>query len=164
MPTIAPAFAHLSVVDTRDPESNLLPHENHALAPPGPQLRVGLSPLDRLALTGLASDGDVQAIIGWVTDSATALAGPDREASRLRLISRAVATQRARELVYEAMLDERLLARDFEGATAINKILTETTKRLARLLREHQAACLVGHHDVVVAVAHVDQINVATKK
>lgn len=164
MPTIAPAFAHLSVVDTRQTESDELAHENHVLAPPEPQLRVGLSHLDRLALTGLASDGDVQAIVGWVTDSATSLAGPDREASRLRLISRAVATERARQLVFEAMLDERLLVRDFDGVTAINKILTSTTKRLATLLREHQAACIVGHHGVVVAVAHVDQINLATEK
>ena len=118
--------------------------------------------VDRLALEGLSDN--TQAASLWAVDSATALAGPDREAARLRLISRAVATERARQVVLEALLDQHLAARDFDAVGAINKVLSSTTKRtLCALLREHVAASNLGQRATVM-VGHADAVHVGSGK
>jgi len=127
---------------------------DHAVDPP-----IGLTSVDLLALDGLADPRDVPAIVDAVKMSATALAGSDRNAARVRLVARAVASERARMLVLQGMLDERLLARDFDGVAAIDRLLTSTTKRLAILLGEHRAACSVGQRPTVL-VGHADAIHV----
>jgi hypothetical protein len=71
--------------------------------------------------------------------------------------------ERARQIVLGTLLDRHLATRDFDAANAINKILSATTKRLCALLREHAAACHVGCRDVMVAVAHVGEINLGPK-
>jgi len=152
--------AHLAVVGTREPEPDEVARTSEVTA----QLRVKLSPLDKFAIDGLADPRDVPALIGWVEDSATALAGHDRDAARLRLISRAVATERARLLVLEALLDQHLAAGSWIAVREIKAVVAETNRGLCALLREHAAACHVRRHDVVVAVAHVDSINLAPKE
>lgn len=136
---------------------------SEAPSPEG-QPRIGLSPLDRIALDGITDPRDVPGLIAWTKLSATALAGSDRDGARVRLISRAVSCERARLLVYEGLLDERLAARDWEAVREIRRVIATTSKNLCGLLREHSAACHIGRHDVVVAVAHVDAINVARKE
>ena len=150
------APVHLALVYERDTAAELVSRVSDT-SPVLEQPRVGLTRFDRLPLETLSDDP--HALASWVADSATALAGADREAARLRLISRAVATERARHVVLEAMLDERLAARDFEGVHAVNRVLTSTTKRLCALLREHAAACSIGQRASVVigqAVVHVE--------
>lgn len=152
--------AHLAVVGSCEPA----PDEVARASETTTELRVKLSSVDKLALDGLADPRDVAALIGWAEDSATALAGSDRDAARLRLISRAVATERARLLVLEAMLDERLTACDWNAVREIRPVIATTSRVLCALLREHAAACHVRRHDVVVAVAHVDSINLASRE
>jgi hypothetical protein len=113
--------------------------------------------LERLAIDGLVTGNDGDAVEAWATDAATALVN-DRDAARLRLVSRAVATERARQVVLEALLDERLAARDLDAVGTINKILSSTTRRLCALLQEHQRACSAGQRASIVisqAVVHV---------
>jgi hypothetical protein len=135
-----------------DPEKLLVREPNAAL-------RVKLSPLDKLALDGLVDPRDFSAIVSMVEDSATALSGFDRHEVRVRLVSRAVAAERARMLILQGMLDERLTARDLDGAAEVDRLLLSTTRRLAILLGEHRAACSAGHRPTVV-VGHADAVHV----
>lgn len=121
--------------------------------------RVRLTAIDKLALDALVDPRDVPALTAIVEASATALAGPDRNEARLRLVSRAVASQRARMLVLEGLLDEHLAAGKMSTVAEIDKLLLSTTKRLSLLLAEHRAACSAGHRATVV-VGHADSISV----
>ena len=150
--------AHLAVVGTCEPEPEVARANEVTLQP-----RVKLSSIDKLALDGLTDPRDVPALIGWTEDSATALAGSDRDGARLRLVRRAVAAERVRLLVLQALLDQHLAAGSWVAVREIKAVVAETNRGLCGLLREHAAACHVRRHDVVVAVAHVDSINLAPK-
>lgn len=156
--------AHLAIVDACEREQEQLVRATDNAPQTEPPLHVKLSPLDRIALDGLTDPRDVPALIAWTESSATALAGSDREGARLRLISRSLATERARLLVLEGMLDERLAAGDWDAVREIRPVIATASKTLCGLLREHAAACHVGRHGITVAVAHVDAINVAPGK
>ena len=155
--------AHLTAVDTLEPDLDALVRASEPLPP---TLRVRLSAIDKLALDGLVDERDAPTLIAWTEASAAALSGPDREDARLRLISRAVAIERARLLVLEALLDQKLTEqrRSWLAIREIRCLVADATRSLCALLREHAAACHVRRHDVMVAVAHVDAINVGPKK
>lgn len=126
---------------------------------PVTDLRVKLSPLDKLALDALIDPRDVPAVTAMVEDSSTALSGSNRNEARIRLVARALASQRARMLILEGLLDERLAAGKMAAVAAIDKLLLSTTRRVAILLAEHRAACSAGHRATVV-VGHADSISV----
>jgi hypothetical protein len=129
---------------------------------PGVARVVALSSLDKLALDALADPRDLPAIVRWTEDSATALSGVDRNEARVRLISRLVASERSRLLILEALLDERLAARDAAAGTdveRIDRLLHSTTRRLAVLLDQHRSACNAGHRTTVV-VGHANAVHV----
>jgi len=123
--------------------------------------RLGLSWLDELATTAFVS-GETSQLVSLVRDSAEALAGPDRNEARMRLLARSIAVTRAHESALEQLLGERLAARDERGTNLVNKVLTATTRRLAALLAEHRMACAVEPHRTMVAVGHADRVTVKT--
>jgi hypothetical protein len=120
---------------------------------------IGLSDLERKPLALLHDDaGEMLAL---VTSTSNALVGPDRVAARVEFLAKLIGTEHARLLALAAFLDERLMAKDIEGAAMIDRALTNCTKRIAMLVREHAASCTVGRRDVVVAVAHANSVHVS---
>lgn len=120
---------------------------------------IPLGDLERKPLTLLHDDTDE--IVALAERTACALVGPSRVEARIEIVAKLLAEQYARHLALEAFLDERMLARDIEGVAMVDRALTNCTKRIAMLSREHAASCAVGRRDVVVAVAHADAIHVA---
>lgn len=125
-----------------------------AAAPP----RVGLDALDRRTLDLLLDDSAL--LVTSALETATALAGNDRDLARVQLVAKAIGCEHARQLALAALLDERILCRDLDGVAMLDRVLLNSTRRLCALIREHHAACSTGRRNVVVAVAHVDQLHV----
>lgn len=119
--------------------------------------RLGLSWLDQLAV-GAFTTGDTRELIEHARGLAESLAGPDRDGSRLRLLSRAVAEARVHEQVLIALLADRLAKRD-PGVDLVERVLRGVTKRLALLSEQHRVECSGGRRTVVM-VGHADNVDV----
>lgn len=132
-------------------------------APASTDLKVRLSQVDRVALDGLVDPRNVPDLVATVEASATSLAGADRRGAHLRLVARIVATQRARMLTLEGILDQFVVAGDFYKASAVDKLLTSTEQRLCRFLAAHLAACNAGRRATVL-VGHADQVHVEANR
>jgi len=63
-----------------------------------------------------------------------------------------------------AALPNSRLTQSWIAVREIKAVVADTTRSLCALLREHAAACHVRRHDVVVAVAHVGEINLTSGK
>lgn len=122
--------------------------------------RVGLAWLDRMGPTSLVGD-DATPLVQWMTDAATSLVSEDREAARMRLLARAIASTRAHMALLETKLGEYLATGDVRGTPLVDRILSNTVKRRAVLLAEHRAACAAGRRSVAVAVGHAEHVTVA---
>ncbi|MEI8257079.1 MAG: hypothetical protein WCJ30_15505 [Deltaproteobacteria bacterium] len=111
--------------------------------PPRPSRKLGLSWLDAVALQRFVDNDESlwTKLVEQVTTVAQSLCGGDRDDARVRLLARAIATERARQLIYSDRLDDCMKRRDEEGVALIEKALLGTTRRLVLLLAEHRRAC-----------------------
>lgn len=117
--------------------------------------KLALTWLDVRGLLGLVDD-DPKPLIEWVTASASSLVGDDRVNARERLLARAVAGERAKVLLYQALLDEKLAAGQERAALLADKVLTSATRRLTLLLAELRHCSTA--RTPVVAVGHAEQV------
>jgi hypothetical protein len=117
--------------------------------------KLALTWLDIRALIGLVGD-DPKPLVDWVTASASSMIGDDKVNARERLLARAVAGERAKMLLYQALLDEKLAAGEERAALLVDKVLTSATRRLTQLLAEMRH-CSTARSQVV-AVGHAEQI------
>jgi hypothetical protein len=101
-------------------------------------------------------EGERQKLASMVNDSASALAGPDREEARVRVLSRMCAKCAATV----DFLTMRLGTTTTEKQAAVfDRLLTSATKRLIDLLAEHRAATTVNRPSVI-AVAHAEAVHI----
>ena len=125
--------------------------------------RVVLTWVDRLAFRNFlkTDEENYRELVAHVRDSASSLAGPDRNEARMRMLARALASERARAVLVSAKLDECLVARDFEGAAALERVLMGTTRRMTMLMQEHRTACEAEQRRAVtVAVGHAEHVTI----
>ena len=149
MKPISTETVHLAIVDAEQ-----------GLAPQTPaRPRVGLGPIDQLALKALVSDNPETAI-EHARGLADALAGPDSAGARLRTLARAIAATETQRALLETVLMQRLAKRDGEGVEMIDRVLRSLTVRTARLIEAHRAESQGQHRAVTVAVGHADSVTI----
>ena len=119
--------------------------------------RIALTWLDQQAISGLV-DGDAEPLLAVVRDSASALAGPDRDQARVRLLARDLASMRARQSLVESGLDESVRVGNDKRALLLDKLLTSCVRRLAMLLAEHRLTCTAETRPQIIAVQNAAQV------
>lgn len=121
--------------------------------------QLGLSRYDATAVTAFVK-GDRDEIAALIEDTrlvAQGLASEGGDAARVRMAAREAAAARSQARVLQALLGERLAARDTVGVELISKALDGTTRRLALMLKHlamesalrRRPTVVVGHADVV---------------
>jgi hypothetical protein len=128
-----------------------------ACAEPPPQPRLGLPPLDQVALTCFTA-GDVAELVEHARGLAESLAGQDGDSTRRRTIARALAVSRSQMDLIDAAMGEALGRRDFEAVKALTKLADVQTRRFRMLLEEHRIE--LGRDKPVMFVAHADTVTV----
>lgn len=140
-----------------------VPVEPPPTLPPKPTRRLGLSWLDAVALQRFV-DGDESLwtkLVEQVTAVAWSLTGGDRDDARVRLLARAIATERARQIIFTDQLDGHLRRRDEQAVALIERTLLGTTRRLVLLLAEHRRACERLPRRVSISVGTANNVMVA---
>lgn len=127
-------------------------------APDG-HLDLSLSERRSLELLG----DDLQDTIAAAISTALGLTGESRDAARLDVIAKGIACERARQLELSRRLDELLLCRDLEAVAVVDRLLTNSNKRVCALLAEHRASCMRGSRAAVL-VAHAENVRVQAGK
>ena len=123
--------------------------------PPPRSSRLGLSWLDKIALQNFVDNDPAlwEQLVAQVTRVAQSLGDvDDREEARVRLLSRAIATERARQIILSDRLDVCLKRRDDQAVALLERSLLGATKRLTLLLAEHRKACERGPRRVSISV------------
>ena len=87
----------------------------------------------------------------------SSMIGVDKVRARERLLARAVSGERAKTLLYQVLLDEKLGAGEEIAALLVDKVLTSATRRLAMLLAELRH-CSTDSRPQIVAVGHADNV------
>ena len=133
------------------------------LAGPGEQAhpsptRLGLSRLDQAAVAAFTA-GDTGEIVEDARQLAAALAGPDGDPARVRLMARAVAAARTQQRVLEALLGDRLAKRDREGVELVTTVLEGVSRRLAMFTR-HLAAESALRRRPTVVIGRADTVSI----
>ncbi|WP_242370677.1 hypothetical protein [Anaeromyxobacter sp. SG26] len=124
--------------------------------PPTP--RLGLSRLDQAAVAAFTS-GDTGEIVEDTRQLADALAGPDGDPARVRLMARAVAAARTQQRVLEALLGDRLAKRDREGVELVTAVLDGVSRRLA-MFTKHLAAESALRRRPTVVIGRADTVSI----
>lgn len=135
--------------------------DSEVLAGSSPAPRLGLTPWDQKAITAFVK-GDSQALADFVEDArllAEGLAGDDGDSSRARMAARAVASGRAQQRVLEALLADRLAARDEAGVALVSKVLDGVTRRLSVWMKHLQVEAALRRRPVVL-INHAEKVNV----
>jgi len=110
--------------------------------------RIGLTILDQLAATAFVQD-DVAELLETIKDSATALAGDDRQAAGVRMIARELALSKANLDILVAMVGQRIQLGDYAGAAQLDKLATSAMKRWAIAAAEHRLSCVHERRPIV---------------
>lgn len=124
---------------------------------------LALTWLDRRALhIGFSADEPQLAALDQVVlQKARSLAGPDRAQVRLDMTAKALAAARAKLLIVEAMLDERITAADDKGVRRLSRVVEGARRHFTALLAEHRHACEGGRRTPVrVSIGQPDAVNV----
>ena len=100
--------------------------------------RVGLSWLERSATTSAAPDGHAQAIVDLAEDFATALSGEDGDACRARTIARLIASEKTGLETLRTALGGVIAAGRYADAKLVDRLVSESCKRLVHLLDQHR--------------------------
>jgi hypothetical protein len=117
--------------------------------------------IEMLALERLVS-GSAEDAIEHARSLAAALAGPDRDEVRLRLLSKSLAHERTLQCLLERVLSDRTARGDREGIRTANEALRGATDRLVRLLAAHRLESTAGQRPLVfVAPGNAVQVNVS---
>jgi hypothetical protein len=108
-----------------------------APSPPCPTRALGLSEYDRSAITAFVTGepGEINKLIADTRQLAEALAGPDGDGARVRLLSRHAAACRTQLRILEELLAQRMAARDFESVAALNRTLDGVAKRMVMAVK-----------------------------
>lgn len=123
-----------------------------------------LSTLERVAAGGLelGCEEDRGPVLREILAWAEALDAPaTRDPARLRLVSKLLATSRAKLLLIERIRDHHLMSGNAAEFRMAQRALDGETKRLAILLSEHRMACAAHARSVTVAVGQANTINIA---
>ena len=104
---------------------------------PDQKARLGITPIAERVLQALTI-GDRALLIELTRSLADGLAGPDGDGCRARTVSRALALANTQSQVFEALLGEALVRRDFAAVDAINRVLECHARRMRALLDEHR--------------------------
>lgn len=123
-----------------------------------PQPRLGLPPLDQLALTSFTT-GNAAQLVEHARDLAGALAAPDGDTTRRRTIARALSVTRSQMDLVDAAMGEALGRRDLEAVKALTKLADSMTRRFKMLLEEHRIE-LGRDTPVQMFFAHADAVTV----
>lgn len=118
-----------------------------------------VSPLETLSLEGLVR-GDASAVVTFARGLSEALAGPDGDGARRRMLAKALAAERALQVVLEAVLVEQLAKGNTKALGSVNALLDATVRRLERLAAAHRADVQADRRAMIV-VGHADEVNVA---
>ncbi len=124
---------------------------------PAPPPRLGLNLADELAIQELLRTDDQTAVAlrQHLLAAADALAGPDRDDSRVRLLAKLIATSRVRMAAWEALRDQRLAARDVDAVELLDRLITRESRRLLSYMEEHRMSSETRQRSVTLAAAHV---------
>jgi hypothetical protein len=125
-----------------------------------PAQRLGLSPYDELAATALVMGDGKAELVEHVRQRADALAGPDRDSVRLRVIARALSIAAESMNLLQSLLGARLAKGDLKGVELMEKTLARVEKRLDLLLTQHREESHQGQKPLSVHVGHVDALTV----
>lgn len=128
-------------------------------APHSPVPKVQFGPLEVRALEQIVS-GDASAAIEHARGLAEALAGSDRDGVRLRLLSKALAQERALQALLESVLAEQVARGSLRGIHAVNEALRGCVARLERLAVAHRQESLSGQRTPVVMIGHADSVDI----
>jgi len=123
-----------------------------AIPDPDPPRQLGFSNFDNAAVTAFAK-GDATAVAQLIEATrslAEALAGPEGDTVRVRMLARIVSTARTQQRLLEALLGERLAQRDFEAVDAIEKVLDGLAKRLSMMTKHLRAESEMRRRPVVL--------------
>lgn len=142
---------------------HLVPPETEpALLSRAPGQRLGLSWLDRQAITSLV-EGDVSdlaELVELARGCAEALAGEDANGARRRLLSREIAIAKTTLDLLTSSIGDRVRTGDERGALLADRLATSAARRLAILAAEHRATCVAEKRQAVVAIGHADVVHV----
>lgn len=126
--------------------------------------RLGLSDADLVAATGVTGglpDELIAPMLEAIKSVASALADEsDRDAARIRLVSRQIALSKAQLDVLVAQIGECMRAGDHAGARRADALANSAMKRMSLMLAEHRAACQ-STRPTFVAVANAGVVKVA---
>jgi hypothetical protein len=149
----APENSHALVNSTKDP------HETNIGG--SPDLHPDLTWLDKRAAASFV-EGRKDLLEAWAADVAHSLTGPDKDWTRLQLVSRSLAVATAQLRTLEDMLGLALERRDARGVDLVTKCTSAALGRLVRLVAEHRAETAVQQRPAVVAVGQACQVNIRT--
>jgi hypothetical protein len=135
------------------------PAEERDLAPsqPASPSRLGLTPLDQAAVITFAGGSGTSDLVEDARQLAEALAGPDGDAARVRLLARATAAARTQERVLEILLGEQVAKRDVEGVELINRTLDGVSRRLVALVKQLAVESSLRKRPTVF-INHADEV------
>jgi hypothetical protein len=119
-----------------------------------------LAPLDTLALERLVV-GDAALAVEHARGLAEALSGLERDGVRLRMLAKALASERALQALLERILAERIARNDISGVRLVNEALRGCVGRIEKLAAAHRAESLSSHRPVLV-VGHADSVQVGS--
>jgi hypothetical protein len=142
-----------------DPQTRL------AIPEPEPPRQLGFSSFDNAAVTAFAK-GDATAVAQLIESTrllAEALAGPEGDTVRVRMLARIVATARTQQRLLEALLGERLAQRDFEAVDAIEKVLNGVASRLSVMTRHLRAESETRRRPVVL-INNAERVSIGGRK
>jgi hypothetical protein len=158
MRTFAAANGHDALGGVHEPEAVALSRVDFK---PSLPLRTEFSDPERRSLELLGED--LRETIAAAVSNALSLISENRDAARLDVIAKAIACERARQLELSRRLDELLLSRDLEAVVVVDRLLTNSNRRVCALLAEHRASCTRGSRAAVL-VAHAETVRVHARK
>ncbi len=157
MLTIAPANGHRESGDARDADPQRLACANDVRPSPEVLPPVVFNDCERRSLELLGDD--MRETIAAAVSTVVALTGDNRDAARLEVIAKGIACERARQLELARLLDAVTCSRRRKTMVVIDRLLTNSNRRLCALLAEHRASCSNGARAAVL-VAHADYVRV----
>src|ERR1700733_809303 len=157
--TLMPPSADHSLAEAEHFEGVGLETPAHDNARP----RLGLTALDQLAASALIADKTPAVLLELVRSCAESLAHDDsreRDAARVRLLSREIAIQKISLDLITHMLAKRIDASDERGALVMNKLANGFARRLQILCAEHRASSVAERQPNIVAIGHADHVRI----
>jgi len=117
-----------------------------------------LSWLEKSAITSAPSDEHADALVELTEGLATALSGEDADPCRHRTIARLVANEKTTLETLRTVFGTLVGAGRYVEAKAVDRMLTEATKRMARLLELHRAELDAGTPKSLVLIQHAEAV------